>query len=74
MPNEVGVDDAGLFIPPGPHPQTGWVTNMASVTDTQIAEGYTASIGTPALQAVMEECIRALAAACGWQCRLSQRL
>ncbi|KAI0639406.1 TPR-like protein [Trametes polyzona] len=65
MPNEVGVDDAGLFIPPGPHPQTGWVTNMASVTDTQIAEGYAASIGTPALQAVMEECIRALAAAYG---------
>ncbi|KAI0365250.1 TPR-like protein [Pilatotrama ljubarskyi] len=62
---EVGVDDAGYVIPPGPHPQTGWITNMVAVTDAQIEQGYMASIGAPALQTAMEECLRALAVARG---------
>ncbi|KAI0778188.1 TPR-like protein [Trametes elegans] len=80
---EVGVDAAGHVIPPGPHPQTGWITDMVAVTDTQIAQGYMASIGVPALQHAMDECLRALAAAHGrplrsgeltrWQARF-QRL
>ncbi|OJT15839.1 hypothetical protein TRAPUB_3437 [Trametes pubescens] len=58
---EVGVDDGGFVIPPGPHPQTGWITNMVAVTDAQIAQGYAPGVGVPALRAAMEECLRALA-------------
>ncbi|CDO71565.1 Glycosyltransferase Family 41 protein [Trametes cinnabarina] len=64
---EVGVDDAGFIISPGPHPQTGWITNMVNVTDTQIAQGYMASVGAPALQTALHECLRALATAYGRQ-------
>ncbi|KAI8995630.1 TPR-like protein [Trametes punicea] len=81
--HEVGVDDAGLVIPPGPVPQTGWITSMVAVTDAQVAQGYMASVGAPALQTALEECLRALAAAYGrplkplevarWQARF-QRL
>ncbi|KAI0361625.1 TPR-like protein [Trametes cingulata] len=80
---EVGVDDAGYAIPPGPHAQTGWITHMVGVTDAQIAQGFQASAGAPALQGVMDECLRALALARGrplrgeetarWQARF-QRL
>lgn len=79
---EVGVDDGGYVIPPSPYPQTGWITNMAAVTDAQIAQGYAPGVGAPTLNAAMEECLRALAVAQGraltpgelatWQARLER--
>ncbi|KAI0335269.1 TPR-like protein [Cubamyces sp. BRFM 1775] len=63
--HEAGVDDAGRVLPPAPHQRPGWITNMLSVTDAQIAHGYATNIGAPALQTAMDECLRALAAAQG---------
>ncbi|KAI0825131.1 glycosyl transferase family 41-domain-containing protein [Trametes gibbosa] len=68
LAHELGVDDAGLPIPPGEHTHEGWVTRMVQVTDRQVAAGCCGAVGAAApaaMQAVLEECLSALAAAYG---------
>ena len=64
LANEVGVDDAGYFVPPGLQVYPGWMTRMVSVTEEQVQHNYYQDLDG-ILPAVAEECMRALARARG---------
>ncbi|KAH9849758.1 TPR-like protein [Lenzites betulinus] len=68
LPHELGVDDVGHPLAPGDHAREGWMTRMVQVTERQVAvagAGDAGVVGAPAVQAALEECLRALAVAGG---------
>ncbi|RPD82549.1 TPR-like protein [Lentinus tigrinus ALCF2SS1-7] len=64
LPNEVGADDAGYFVPPGLQMYPGWMTRMVAVTEEQVKQNYYQDLDG-ILPAIAEECTRALACARG---------
>ncbi|TFK89960.1 glycosyltransferase family 41 protein [Polyporus arcularius HHB13444] len=64
LPNEVGVDDAGYFVPPGLSIYPGWITRMVAVVDEQVRHSYSQELDG-VLPTMAEECLRALTCARG---------